>query len=218
LKNSPPTPDVRDWLPAWIGTLGVAVWVSDPHGDVVFMNAEAEALMGRSGRECEGTPCHRMVRGTNACGVPLCRNFCAVRMLAGNHARIEPIKMRVPGAGGRWIQVMIIALTAPDGSYPWLVHCATDAERSERMEHYLMRVATRSGGIEDADRVAADLLSAREREILELLGQDRDLHDIASRLFISYVTVRNHVQHILAKLEVHSIEEAVARFLLDEAA
>lgn len=216
--DSPRNPDVRDWLPPWIGSLGVAVWVSDPHGDVVFMNAEAEGLMGRSGHETAGSPCHRMVRGTNACGVPLCRNFCAVRMLAGNHAKLEPIQMRVPGAGGRWIQVMVIALTAPDGSYPWLVHCATDAERSQRMERYLTLVASRSDRAHEEDPEPLEQLSAREREILERLGQDRNLQDIASELFISYVTVRNHVQHILAKLRVHSIEEAVARLLLDDAA
>jgi len=31
---------------------------------------------------------------------------------------------------------------------------------------------------------------------------------------VSYATARNHVQHILAKLEVHSTQEAVALFLV----
>jgi PAS domain-containing protein len=130
-----------DWLPAWLGTLSAAVWVSDPDGDIVFMNAEAASLMGREAGTSAGTPCHSIVRGTNACGVPLCRDYCAVRMLAGNHAKIAPIRMRVPGQHGRWIQVLIIALTAPDGSYPWLVHCASDVERTDQIERRLLRLA-----------------------------------------------------------------------------
>jgi hypothetical protein len=130
-----------DWLPTSLGTLGAAVWVSNPDGDIVFMNAEADALMWRKTGNSEGTPCHRVVRGTDACGVPLCRNYCAVRMLAGNHAKIAPVRMRVPGQNGRWVQVLIIALTAPDGSYPWLVHSASDLEHADDTEQSLLRLA-----------------------------------------------------------------------------
>ena len=59
-------------------------------------------------------------------------------------------------------------------------------------------------------------LSEREREILRLLSNDESLHGIAHRLDLSYATVRNHVQHVLNKLGVHSILEAVAFYLLVE--
>jgi DNA-binding CsgD family transcriptional regulator len=58
-------------------------------------------------------------------------------------------------------------------------------------------------------------LTAREREILARLAQDEDLPAIAAHLYVSHATVRNHVQHILAKLDVHSTLEAVALHLLD---
>lgn len=58
-------------------------------------------------------------------------------------------------------------------------------------------------------------LTPREREILELLAEDNTLHAIAERLYVSYTTVRNHVQHILLKLGVHSTMEAVAQHLLE---
>lgn len=48
------------------------------------------------------------------------------------------------------------------------------------------------------------------------LAADRNLHWIADTLHVSYVTVRNHVQHILEKLGTHSIPEAVARYLMKE--
>jgi DNA-binding NarL/FixJ family response regulator len=55
-----------------------------------------------------------------------------------------------------------------------------------------------------------DALTPREREVLQLLTEGLDGAGIAERLFLSQATVRNHIQHILAKLGVHSRVEAVA--------
>ena len=52
-------------------------------------------------------------------------------------------------------------------------------------------------------------LTPRELEVLQLLGDGLSTRDIAARLFVSVSTVRNHVQNILAKLDVHSKLEAV---------
>src|SRR3954468_5468970 len=46
-----------------------------------------------------------------------------------------------------------------------------------------------------------DMLTAREREILQLLADGMSNADVAQRLFISQETVKSHVRHILAKLE-----------------
>jgi DNA-binding CsgD family transcriptional regulator len=56
----------------------------------------------------------------------------------------------------------------------------------------------------------------REQQVLDLLSQDLSLQCISAKLGVSYVTVRNHVQHILAKFGAHSILEAVALYLLVE--
>ena len=53
-------------------------------------------------------------------------------------------------------------------------------------------------------------LSPRERDVLVQLAAGRSTTEIAAALFISRVTVRNHVQRILAKLGAHSRLEAVA--------
>lgn len=54
------------------------------------------------------------------------------------------------------------------------------------------------------------LLTARELEVLHLLGRGHSTDGIAKNLFISVNTVRNHVASILSKLGVHSKLEAVA--------
>jgi len=56
-----------------------------------------------------------------------------------------------------------------------------------------------------------DNLSPREREILNLLAQGFLYKEIASKLGSGYSTVRTHVEHIYAKLHVHSRSQAVAK-------
>lgn len=52
-------------------------------------------------------------------------------------------------------------------------------------------------------------LTERELEILQLLADARSTSEMASRLFLSQHTIRNHVRNILAKLGVRSRIEAV---------
>ena len=54
-------------------------------------------------------------------------------------------------------------------------------------------------------------LTPREAEILDLLVQGLTYQQIADRLFISYGTVRKHVEHIYRKLEVHGKMEAIRK-------
>lgn len=55
-----------------------------------------------------------------------------------------------------------------------------------------------------------DRLSAREREVLELLAQGYRAAGIAERFVVSLATVRTQIRAILVKLEVNSQLEAVA--------
>ena len=60
-----------------------------------------------------------------------------------------------------------------------------------------------------------DILTAREREILQLLADGMSNADVAEKLFISQETVKSHVRHILAKLEADTRTQAVAIALRD---
>jgi DNA-binding NarL/FixJ family response regulator len=55
-----------------------------------------------------------------------------------------------------------------------------------------------------------DLLTPRERQILQLLADGMSNADVAAKLFISQETVKSHVRHILAKLEADTRTHAVA--------
>jgi DNA-binding NarL/FixJ family response regulator len=52
-------------------------------------------------------------------------------------------------------------------------------------------------------------LTARERDILELIAQGLDNAEIASRLVVSQKTVRNHISHIFQKIRVRNRAQAI---------
>ena len=57
-----------------------------------------------------------------------------------------------------------------------------------------------------------NVLSNREKEILELLAKGMLYKEIAASLFISQETVRKHVYHIYEKLHVNNRVEAINKF------
>jgi DNA-binding NarL/FixJ family response regulator len=62
---------------------------------------------------------------------------------------------------------------------------------------------------EDRPTRLYEQLTPREREILQLLAKGYSTRKIAEQLTISVNTTRNHIQHLLQKLNVHSRLEAV---------
>jgi len=54
------------------------------------------------------------------------------------------------------------------------------------------------------------VLTPREREVLQHMVDGAGRDEIAGRLYLSPNTVRTHTQNVLAKLDVHSVVEAVA--------
>ncbi|CAI2718915.1 helix-turn-helix transcriptional regulator [Nitrospina watsonii] len=77
----------------------------------------------------------------------------------------------------------------------WLVQLHPAADPCTALHHLLQR----SG------------LTAREVEVAILAGDGLADGDIAQRLFISPVTLKNHLKHIYQKLDVHSRTQLVAR-------
>jgi NarL family two-component system response regulator LiaR len=65
------------------------------------------------------------------------------------------------------------------------------------LRHVRERMRTESPG-------TAEILTAREREVLRLVVEGKDNAAIAQALFISQYTVKNHVSNILEKLHVEN--------------
>jgi LuxR family transcriptional regulator, maltose regulon positive regulatory protein len=78
----------------------------------------------------------------------------------------------------------------------------------------LLDPGSRPGGSErsaPARQTLVEPLSARERDVLRLLGSDLDGPDIARALTVSLNTLRTHTKNIYAKLGVNSRRAAVRR-------
>jgi DNA-binding NarL/FixJ family response regulator len=60
---------------------------------------------------------------------------------------------------------------------------------------------------------AADALSPRQTEVLDLLAKGYLYKEIADKTGLTYATVHTHIRHIYEKLHVRSRTEAVARHL-----
>jgi DNA-binding NarL/FixJ family response regulator len=54
-----------------------------------------------------------------------------------------------------------------------------------------------------------ELLSDREREVLQLIAEGQSNKEVANLLNISLTTVETHRAHILQKLDIHSIPELI---------
>jgi DNA-binding NarL/FixJ family response regulator len=59
------------------------------------------------------------------------------------------------------------------------------------------------------ERISTDLLTPREREVLDLIARGRSNSEIAQNLYLSENTVKSHVTHVLDKLHLRDRIHAV---------
>ncbi|MDF2607679.1 MAG: helix-turn-helix transcriptional regulator [Bacillales bacterium] len=70
-----------------------------------------------------------------------------------------------------------------------------------------------SSPLKDKEFQPKPLLTKREREVFELLVQDKTTREIAGDLFISEKTVRNHISNAMQKLGVKGRSQAVVELI-----
>lgn len=71
------------------------------------------------------------------------------------------------------------------------------------VEDYIRQMQDRD--VEDS----YDLLTSRERELLQLIAEGKSNKDIANMLHLSLYTVETHRSNILAKLNLHTVPELI---------
>ena len=63
------------------------------------------------------------------------------------------------------------------------------------------------GGTSEGDTPVTSVLSAREREVLQLIAEGWSTKQIASHLYVSIKTIETHRRQIMKKLDLHTIAD-----------
>lgn len=197
-----------------ISRSGQAVFATDGADRIVLWNKGCEALLGKTARSVLGKRCYEVMCGNDGNGNLYCHRSCPVAYQARemkDHP-VKPFELSVKTGDGKEKKVSTALFTIPDyhPALTKLVHVLRPAadraetEASKPKGEPLAPPPPRLDG-----RGEAVGLTMREKEILSCLVRGLATAAIAKQLCIARVTVRNHVQSVLQKLDVHSKLEAV---------
>lgn len=196
------------------------VFAVDAEQRIKFWNPACAQLFGIPGRKVLGRCCSEIVRGKDLSGQPFCGRKCSVARLANgeNAAKTFPLKVSDGNGGELRLSVSIVLVPSPrhdQWTYVHLLHQGPAPDTLDVLKHDFgvhqgQPINSRKANDDDCRPPTAVLsLTARERQVLRLLGEGLPVSRISQLLNITPVTVRNHTRHIEVKLNVHSKLEAV---------
>jgi PAS domain S-box-containing protein len=190
---------------------GDGVAVVGTGGRLVFWNPAAEKILGHSARDVVGKPCCDVFAGRDEHDNRLCYHGCHVMMLVRLGDAVQNFDMQLQTKSGDrvWINMSILSLSDGRPGDPVAVHMFRDVTAAHELLG-VVRERRAPSAAPLASPEIRELLTRRETEILKLMGAGLNTRDSAERLHVSPATIRNHVQNIFTKLEVHSRLEAVA--------
>ena len=185
------------------------VFAVDQHMRIVYWNVAAERIFGMDGDAALGRRCDEIVAGFETSGAALCTPDCRVIGCArrGHAAETYDLVRADATNNNQWLNVTIIVLRGRRRASTLAVHLVRDVTARRQLEE-------RAGRILSALPIAAPdsatpAITKREAEVLRLLACGLSNAKIAEALGVSATTIRNHIEHLLAKLGVHSKLEAV---------
>jgi len=195
-----------------MGRTADAMVAIGPDLRVIAWNDAATKLLGYTPQEVLGRPCHEILCWRDRCGDAVCEGMCPALEPGDEDEVIGTKEVLGRSASGAtlWLSASTIVPPLELRDECRLVHLIREVSFPPELERLVVeRLGGRTPGTVEINEHLA-VLTPRERDVLELLTEGLDGAAIAERLYLSPATVRNHIQHILAKLGVHSRVEAVA--------
>ncbi len=212
-------------------------FANDQNHRIIFWNKGAERMMERSASQALGRLCHDIFHGLDQFGNRFCTETCSVSATLKKHDTMNRFEVSVGDrTHPKSIGMTVIEIPDSRPGYFTAVHILDKIDEKSRLARELNRLRDTVGAhapvphTEDSSRPItlnlgkrsdparppevdtniAEQLSERELDVLRAIAAGLANKDIANSLHISVATTRNHVQHILKKLNVHSKLEAVA--------
>lgn len=179
---------------------------------IIAWNRAATELLGYEPEEAIGKSCHDVLCWSDRSGEAMCDGFCPAMLPGEPDELIETQEVLGRAASGRrlWLNASTIVPPLEMRKQCRLVHLIREVSLPPELERFVVERLEAPGPVTGNGAGPLDVLTPREREVLQLLTEGLAGDAVAARLFVSPATVRNHVQHILKKLGVHSRVEAVA--------
>lgn len=189
------------------------------YGDrVVLWNKEAERLFERPARNVLGKLCYEIVGGHDVHGNLYCYRACPVahqaRDIEAEPVHSFPLDVQTGKGKTKRVTMTLFAIADARPSLSTIVHVFRESDRKPSAFERRLAAETKPPAPPlfpmSVGEPASVELTPREREVLRNMSEGLSTAAIGKKLFISPVTVRNHVQSILQKLDVHSKIAAVA--------
>lgn len=187
---------------------------------IVFWNTAAERILGYSADDVMGRSCHEIFHGEPRPGCAQCRPDCPMMGAALRQETVPTYNLlsRTKDGESILLNVSVIVPEATTRAYT-AIHLFRDASRQLQYETYVEQLlcaaarlpSPQATGLRQHTNALAVYapLTPREKAVLCLLVDGQTAREIADALSVSYATVRNHLQKILRKLNVHSQRDAV---------
>ena len=182
---------------------GEPAFAVDRNGRVVAWNDSAESAFGYKEEDALGHWCWELLRGEDSDGNLYCCKHCPRREMAIQNKPPNRAHLRFRTASGKLDDFTVSTVVVHDeaGGEVLINLCGFE------------KTGNGSGGVKQkkpAPGVGPDVLTPREMEVLGYLAEGHSTRDMAATLNITVPTVRNHIEHMLHKLNAHSRLEAVA--------
>ena len=182
------------------------VYAVDVNRIITFWNRGAEQILGHEAGEVVGLRCCRVLQNLSDNGTtPVCAEGCPAIHSAGMSRFPPVVHVMARCASGRRKAISITPVVVPRSHCHQAVLVNFFHERAEALLD-----ETASGQVQPSDPscLEATPLTAREQEVLSLIGLARNTREIANELTISINTARNHVRNVCGKLQAKSMREA----------